>query len=273
MNKYTVFGNPIEQSKSPQIHQAFAAQFDMQLDYDKRLAEIGEFKAAVDRLRSQGGKGANVTAPFKGDAFDMADNLTELAKLSEAVNTLTLNDDGTINGDTTDGPGLVLDLTIHKAPIKGARILLIGAGGAARGVLKPLLDCQPQQVVVCNRTHSRAQALAEKFSQFGNVVALQADELETQGYDLVINSSSSSLTFELPPVPATIFNSQTFAYDMSYKNQDTTFVTWAKDNNVATAIDGLGMLIGQAAESFYIWHGKKPDVRKVLTEMRDQLTQ
>ena len=149
--------------------------------------------------------------------------------------------------------------------------LLIGAGGAARGVIKPLLDCQPEQLVICNRTHSKAEALADKFNQFGTVVAVAADDLDAAGYDVVINSSSSSLTFELPPVPATIFNKNTFAYDMSYKNVDTTFVAWAKEQGAAKSVDGLGMLVGQAAESFFVWHGKRPDINPVLAELRASL--
>lgn len=272
MEKYAVFGNPIAQSKSPQIHLAFAAQFGIKLEYQKHLVEIGAFEQAINNLKENGGKGCNVTAPFKGDAFSMANQLSERAQLAEAVNTLTLCADGSILGDNTDGPGLVIDLENQNAPIKGKRILLIGAGGAARGVIKPLLQCEPEQLVICNRTYSKAQVLVEKFSIYGPIKAIEAEQLSQDGYDLVINSSSSSLTNELPPVPACIFNANTFAYDMSYKAIDTTFVSWAKEQGCATVIDGLGMLVGQAAESFYVWHGKRPNIIPVLEELRAQLT-
>ncbi|NTS78628.1 shikimate dehydrogenase [Catenovulum sp. SM1970] len=268
MDKYAVFGNPISHSKSPLIHTEFAKQTEQALQYTAIKAEIGQFAEAVNTFVADGGKGCNVTVPFKEDAFKVADHISERAQLAEAVNTLTFNEDGTISADNTDGAGLVNDLQSHQAPLN-KRILLIGAGGAARGVIKPLLDCQPEQLVIFNRTHSKAQNLAEHFADYGNITAMTEKELEqSTGFDVVINSTSASLSDELPPVPATIFSQGGFAYDMAYGNKPTVFVEWALSNGCQTSLDGLGMLVGQAAVSFEIWREVKPETQTVIQALR-----
>lgn len=273
MDKYVVFGNPIGHSKSPIIHGLFAKQTKQNIEYTARKAEIGAFKQAIEALIAEGGLGCNVTVPFKEDAFKLADHISEGAQLAQAANTLTFHSDGSISADNTDGHGFILDLQIHHAPLVGKNILLIGAGGAARGVIKPLLDCQPAQLSVCNRTTSKAEELATRFSQYGNINAVSTEQLSNNHsqYDLVINSTSASLNKELPPVPATIFIGCRFAYDMAYGSEPTVFVNWAKAHGVTTAIDGLGMLVGQAAKSFEIWRGVQPDITPVLTELRKTL--
>lgn len=272
MDKYAVFGNPIAQSKSPFIHTEFAKQTSQALEYSAIGPEVDQFQSAITSFIAAGGKGANVTAPFKEQAYEMASHLSERAQLAQAVNTLSFNSDGSVSGDNTDGAGLLADLINHSAPL-GKRVLLIGAGGAARGVIQPLLEQNPEVLVITNRTHSKAEALAEYFKSHGNITALTAEQLNQQGeFDLVINSSSSSLFGELPDIPASIFKDQGFAYDMSYKATNTVFVDWALANGVAKAIDGLGMLVGQAAESFYVWREVKPDTSPVETLLRQQLS-
>lgn len=273
MNKYVVFGNPISHSKSPLIHQLFAQQINKTIDYSRRKAEVGGFNTAIEQLKSEGGVGCNVTVPFKDDAFKLANVVSQSAQLAQAANTLTFNDDGTISADNTDGVGFLLDLKTNQAPLTNKRILLIGAGGAASGVIKPLLDCDPALLTICNRTYSKAEALAKRFMSFGHINALTFEQLEDEslGFDLVINSTSASLHDELPPVPACVFNQCSFAYDMTYGNKPTVFVNWALENGVSQAIDGLGMLVGQAAKSFEIWHGIQPDITPVLAELRKTL--
>lgn len=272
MDKYAVFGNPIKHSKSPLIHNEFAKNTQQLMNYEAFSPEINKFAEGIFAFRKSGGKGCNVTVPFKEDAFKIADHISERANLAGAANTLILNSDGTISADNTDGAGLVLDLINNKAPIKEKRILIIGAGGAARGVIKPLLDCAPSEIVICNRTHSKAQALAERFNKFGNINAIPIQALHKQDtFDLVINSTSASLSGELPPVSSNIFKGCSFAYDMAYGNEPTCFVNWALENGVKKAIDGLGMLVGQAAESFSIWRNIRPEITPVLSILRQKL--
>lgn len=268
MDKYAVFGNPIQHSKSPQIHSMFAQQTEQALEYTAIQAELNDFSGAIAKFIAQGGKGCNVTVPFKEQAFKIADQVSERAKLAQAVNTFVFNDDGTIIADNTDGAGLVEDLKANKAPLTGT-VLLIGAGGAARGVIKPLLDSGVSSLVICNRTHEKAIELAKHFAPYGKVEALAIEQLDNMVFDLVINSTSASLTDELPPVPASIFSTKTFAYDMVYKNQLTSFCQWALKNNCLTAVDGLGMLVGQAAVAFELWRGVMPETINVLAQLRN----
>lgn len=263
MDKYAVFGNPIAQSKSPIIHQAFAKQTKQALTYEAILAPVDGFNQALDEFLAAGGKGCNVTAPFKQDAFNRADVLTEGAQLAEAVNTLMLLPDGKLLGDTTDGAGFVGDLLNNQVKLAGARILLIGAGGAASGVIKNLLEENPQELIICNRTFSKAQILADRYKAFGNIQAVEIDKLDGD-FDLVINSTSAGLTQQLPPVPTSIFSPDTVVYDMVYSDQMTAFNQWATENGVKQTIDGIGMLVGQAAVSFNIWRDIKPDTAAVI---------
>ncbi len=271
MDKYAVFGNPISQSKSPFIHQRFAQLTKQVMNYSAIKPEHDNFCLAIEQFKLAGGIGCNVTAPYKEQAFQLADHLSEEAKLAEAVNTLSFNEDGSISGDNTDGLGLVEDLKAKGAKLKG-RILLIGAGGAARGVIKPLLANNPQCLVITNRTFAKAELLANKFMPYGSISARSAEKLKYENqFDLVINSTSASLTNELPPVPHKIFANKPMAYDMSYKKELTSFCQWAKDNGCQHIADGLGMLVGQAAVAFEIWRGIMPETEPVLSALREEL--
>lgn len=270
IDRYAVFGNPISQSKSPFIHTLFARQTNQSMTYTAELAPVDGFVAAAEAFFAQNGKGCNVTVPFKEDAYRLATRLTERAQLAGAVNTLKKLDDGEILGDNTDGEGLVQDLLQNQVVIEGARILLIGAGGAARGVIKPLLDQKPAEIVITNRTLSKAQTLQEMFTSFGSIKAVEMAYIE-QSYDIIINSTSSSLSGELPAISSAIFSSNSTVYDMMYGSGLTTFNQWAIEHNAAVVYDGLGMLVGQAAESFMLWRGIRPGTKQILRELRKNL--
>ncbi|WP_414931660.1 shikimate dehydrogenase [Vibrio europaeus] len=270
IDNYVVFGNPIAQSKSPFIHTLFARQTNQPLTYTTLSPATDAFVQAASEFFAEGGKGCNVTVPFKEDAFRFATRVTERAQLAGAVNTLKKLDDGEILGDNTDGEGLVQDLLQYQVTLKEARILLIGAGGAARGVIKPLLDQQPAEIVVTNRTHAKAQQLAEMFQPYGKISAQPMDAV-SESFDLIINSTSSSLSGELPAISSAIFSPQSTVYDMMYGAGKTTFNQWATDNGVIKVYDGLGMLVGQAAESFMLWRGLRPGTKQILRELRKNL--
>ncbi|WAJ70305.1 shikimate dehydrogenase [Catenovulum adriaticum] len=270
MDQYKVYGNPIKQSKSPLIHTEFAKQTDQAIEYTSQLSELDTFEQDIAHFIKAGGKGCNVTMPFKERAFNLANKVSERAQLAQAANTLSFLEDGTIEADTTDGPGLVNDLLANGICLKGMSILLVGAGGAASGVIQPLLQSQPRMLVIANRTVSKATELAQRFGHFGNIEAKAFNELD-ESYDLVINSTSTSLTNELPAVPSKIFKQNAYAYDMVYGDKPTLFVEWAYQNGVKLALDGLGMLVGQAAESFYIWRNVKPDLLAVVEKLRGEL--
>jgi len=269
-DQYAVMGNPIAHSKSPRIHAAFASETHQDIHYDKLLVEQGQLAEAIANFRTQGGKGLNITVPFKNDAFDLADNLTERAQLAGAVNTLVLNNDGTLHADNTDGIGLVRDLTInHQFDLKGARILLLGAGGAVQGVLLPLLQQQPSEIVIANRTVSKAEALCEKFSAYGNLSASGFEDLNGQSFDGIINGTAASLQGEVPPLPDNILNEGAWCYDMMYSNEPTAFVQWGEKQGATQSVDGLGMLVEQAAESFALWRDVKPNTSTVIQLLRE----
>ncbi|MFM7485214.1 MAG: shikimate dehydrogenase [Betaproteobacteria bacterium] len=264
---YAVIGNPIEHSKSPQIHAQFAQQTGQAIAYQRLLAPLDGFTDTVHRFIESGGRGANVTVPFKLEAFALAVQRSERAQAAGAVNTLVF-ESGRIIGDNTDGVGLVRDISINAGVIIAAkRVLLIGAGGAAQGVILPLLEQQPQSVTISNRTLSKADDLVRQFAH----PALQtcAIDVLSEPYDIVINATSAGLSGDLPPLPATIFDSTTFAYDMLYAAQPTRFMQFAQLQGASTR-DGLGMLVEQAAESFYIWRGVRPDTAPVYTNLRAQ---
>ena len=262
-DRYAVFGHPIAHSKSPQIHAAFARQTGQDMTYEAILAPTDGFAASVAAFIAAGGRGANVTVPFKEDAFRLANRLSPRAQLAGAVNTLSFDATGIV-GDNTDGAGLVADLTRNLGrPLAGRRILLIGAGGAARGVIGPLLEQRPAALVVANRTAARADALA---ALFGNgVSACGLDGIEG-AFDLVINATAASLAGELPPLPPAIFAPGCLAYDMMY-GRDTPFLAFARQYGAATA-DGLGMLVEQAAEAFHLWRGVRPATAPVIAQLR-----
>lgn len=265
---YAVVGNPIAHSKSPRIHAAFAEQNQQDLLYKAELIPLGEFDKKVSNFFNHGGRGLNVTVPFKEDAYRFANAHTERAKRAQAVNTLKIMPDGSILADNTDGAGLVRDLTVnHNVTLTGKRILLLGAGGAVRGVLQPLLSEQPAEIVIANRTVSKAEALAQDFADAGKVTASGFETVEG-AFDVIINGTSASLSGELPPLPLSIFKADSVTYDMMYGAGRTVFNQWAFDNGVQTTIDGLGMLVEQAAEAFFVWRGVRPNTEEVMDMLR-----
>lgn len=271
-DRYCVFGNPIAHSKSPDIHAAYAAQTGHAIVYEKRLAPVDGFAAAVQAFIAEGGCGANVTVPFKLDAVKVANALTIRAQAAGAVNTLHFTDDGII-GDNTDGAGLVADIVNNAGvQISGRRVLLLGAGGAARGVVLPILEHRPAQLVIANRTVATAQALADQFAALGGEGVVSAcGYADINGaFDLVINATAASLGAELPPVPGTAFAPGALALDMMYGKEPTVFLEFAASHG-AVVRDGLGMLVEQAAEAFAVWRGVHPDTAPVLQSLRGQL--
>jgi shikimate dehydrogenase len=269
MDKYAVFGNPIKHSKSPAIHKQFAISLGENIDYTSILAPIDGFEKSVTDFFSTGAKGANVTMPFKEQAFAMADELTPLAEIVGAVNTLKVLDNGKLLGDNTDGVGFVNDLLANNVPIANERILIIGAGGAARGVILPLLEHKPKEIIIVNRTKSKAQDLANIFIQYGNVTAYGFDDLPFESYSVIVNSTSSSMNSELPALHETHLSSCKVGYDMFYSLTHTIFMDWIAQHNPATQLlDGSGMLVGQAAQSFYVWRNKMPEILPVVNMLK-----
>ncbi|KFZ36179.1 shikimate dehydrogenase [Shewanella mangrovi] len=269
-DRYAVFGNPIAHSKSPAIHHAFAQQTGEDLAYEKILAPVEEFAATAKSFFADARtKGANVTVPFKEQAYALCDELSERAKLAGAVNTLIKLENGQLQGDNTDGLGLVSDLAAHTS-LQGKTVLLIGAGGAAKGCLLPLLDADVTSVDIYNRTKVKAEQLAAVAPT--RCKACEAGTL-AQGYDVVINSTSASLHGQLPDVPSSVIGEHTICYDMMYGKEMTTFNQWAQAQGAKLVIDGLGMLVGQAAHSFNLWRGIYPAVEPVLQQLRQQLEQ
>jgi shikimate dehydrogenase len=268
-DRYCVFGNPVGHSKSPAIHAAFARQTGQDMAYEAILAPLGKFTETVQAFIKAGGRGANVTVPFKEEAFHLCTRRTPRAELAGAVNTLSFDDTGII-GDNTDGAGLLRDITLNLGcPIEGRRVLLLGAGGAARGALGPLLDARPAELVIANRTTARAVQLATHFSTLGAVTGCAYPELAGRTFDLIINATSASLGGELPPLPAGIFAPGSLAYDMMYSQRDTPFMSFARQQGAAQVADGLGMLVEQAAEAFFVWRGIRPDGAPVMAQLRD----
>ncbi|MDH5572846.1 MAG: shikimate dehydrogenase [Gammaproteobacteria bacterium] len=268
---YAVMGNPISHSKSPRIHTLFAEQTRQKLNYTAIHVDDWGFSQAVDNFFASGGGGLNITVPFKQDAWKLAAQLSPRAQRAGAVNTL-YKQDGKITGDNTDGVGLVHDLINNKGiAIKGSRILLMGAGGAARGVLALLLEQQPEIVVIANRTAEKAITLAAIFADLGNVSGSGYENLKGQQFDLIINATAASLKGEVPPLPDNIIADNGNCYDMMYGNQPTTFMNWCNAHGAAQVFDGLGMLVEQAAESFYIWRQVRPETGPVIKALRDEI--
>lgn len=274
MDRYAVIGNPIAHSKSPQIHAAFARQTGQALVYEALLAPLDGFAHTVAKFRAQGGRGLNVTVPFKLEAFALAERHTPRAQMAGAVNTLAFSADG-ILGDNTDGAGLVRDLSTNlECPLAGCRILLLGAGGATRGALLPLLDRRPASLTIANRTPGKAEALVSLFATRAGDTTLDAcgfDALAGRRFDLLINATAASLAGELPPLPPGLYAEGALAYDMMYGRGHTRFMRAALADGAARVADGLGMLVEQAAESFTLWRGVRPDSAPVLAELRRQI--
>ena len=262
-DRYAVIGNPIRHSKSPAIHQAFARVAGVDLEYTAIEAPPGGFEDAVQSFRERGGRGLNVTTPFKLEAYALADERSERAEVAGSVNTLKF-DGRSVEADNFDGIGLVRDIEDNLGyPIAGRRLLLLGAGGAARGILHPLMAREPAQLVIANRHGSRAAEIADRIGP-GNLLAGGYDVIGDEGFDLVINATSASMRGELPPAASTIFRADGLAYDLAYGLGTTPFLAVARSVGVQRLADGVGMLVEQAAESFAWWRGIRPDTRAVI---------
>ncbi|GAA5176839.1 shikimate dehydrogenase [Niveibacterium umoris] len=273
MDLYAVFGNPIAHSKSPWIHARFAEQTSQQISYEARLAPRDGFASAVAAFRNEGGRGANVTVPFKLEACALADRRSARAEAAGAANTLIFDERG-ITADNTDGVGLVRDLAHLGYTLEGSRVLLLGAGGAARGALLPLLAEAPSSLTIANRTVEKALALATAFQPEGRACALLGcgfDALQGSTFDVVINATSSSLSDDAPPLPQGIYAPGALAYDMMYGSDETRFMQAARELGAERLSDGLGMLVEQAAESFFLWRGVRPDTQPVREALRGTL--
>jgi shikimate dehydrogenase len=271
-DRYAVIGHPVSQSRSPFIHARFAEQTAQSMTYTTIDATPDAFEATVREFFAHGGKGLNVTVPHKETAARLADELTPRAQRAVAVNTLALRKDGTILGDNTDGAGLARDLlNNHRVTIAGRRVLLLGAGGAARGALAPLLGLKPSELTIVNRNVIRARELVDHFSDMGRLRAIGYSELGAEPYDLVINATAASLAGELPSLPPGIVNTRSICYDMYYSRDETPFTRWAHQRGCSRALMGLGMLVEQAAESFYLWRGVRPDTASVLSALTAEL--
>ena len=262
---YAVFGSPIKHSKSPRIHKLFAEQTQQALVYDAQEVPAEQFQTAVSVFFEQGGKGLNCTLPLKELAWSFADIKTERAELSKAVNTLALHVDGSILGDNTDGVGLLTDLiNNHQVKLNNTNVLILGAGGASRGIILPILEQNVASLVIANRTLDKAINLANEFVHKGSVKGCGFDDLANQQFELIINATSSSLSNDLPPLPENILSKNGVCYDLAYGNEPTTFVKWGQQNQASISLDGLGMLVEQAAEAFFIWRGVRPNTKEVI---------
>ena len=268
-DRYAVIGNPISQSKSPILHTAFARQYGHDLQYDRLLATPENFTATVQQFIAEGGKGMNVTAPFKLAALEFADTLTERARTAGAINTLKFSADGVL-GDNTDGVGMVNDIADRLGVVlKDRRILIIGAGGAARGILQPLLAAAPAHVLLVNRTESKAHELLQACGASAVAQAGPLGAVAEGGFDVVINATSASLSDAHLPLGDGVFAPGALAYDLVYGRGDTAFMSDARRLGATQVVDGLGMLVGQAAESYRLWYGCRPDVEPVMALMSE----
>jgi len=271
-DRYAVIGNPIAHSRSPIIHRAFAEQTGQDLSYEALLGPLDTFTPFVTQFFKDGGRGLNVTLPFKELAYALSEVLSKRAQQAGAVNTLMRGKDDRIYGDNTDGIGIVQDMTQnHGWTLEGMRVLIIGAGGAVRGVMGPLLAAGIASLRIVNRTPEKAETLAALFQGEGNVAAERYEDIPAGSVDILINGSSASLSGELPPVPAGILASGACAYDMAYGKGELPFMAWARGQGAARVSDGLGMLVEQAAESFYIWRHVRPETAPVLAMLREQI--
>ncbi len=269
---YAVVGNPISHSKSPRIHSLFAEQTGEAVEYTAIQAPLEGFETTVTSFFERGGRGLNVTVPFKERAWQMASRRTDRAAAAGAANTLYLDSEGSLTADNTDGAGLVTDLTInHGIALANTRILILGAGGAVRGVLGPLLAARPASITIANRTLARAEALVDLFAGQAGETRLEACEFRAADapMDLVINGTSASLQGDLPPLSPAVLGPDTVVYDMMYSLQTTTFNQWALEQGATRVFDGLGMLVEQAAESFQVWRGVRPQTAPVIDALRN----
>ena len=268
---YAVFGNPIKHSKSPTIHTEFARQFDEQITYRALRVEDDEFEARVKAFFEGGGQGLNITVPFKERAYALADQASERATRAGAANCLIPQADGQLRADNTDGVGLVRDMVAnHGWTLAGRKTLVLGAGGAVRGILQPLLAESPSAIVIANRTPERAQQLAAAFAADSRVpvIGCGLDELSGASFDLIINGTSAGLSGDMPALPELDLSDRCCCYDMVYGPEPTAFMRWAASKAAWAVADGLGMLVEQAAESYYLWRGKRPETAPVVQQLR-----
>lgn len=268
---YAVVGHPISHSKSPRIHSLFAEQTGQAVEYTAIQAPLDDFAGTVNTFFERGGKGLNVTVPFKEEAWHLVDERTLAAEAAGAVNTLYLDEQRRLCGDNTDGPGLVRDLTVnHGLDLKDTSVLVLGAGGAVRGILAPLIAQQPLRIVIANRTPSKAENLARLFAGVQPIRGCGFDDVD-ETFDVIINGTSASLQGDLPPLAPSVIGPKTVSYDMMYGPDLTPFNRWASDQGASRVIDGLGMLVEQAAESFARWRGIRPDTAPVMDALRDRV--
>ena len=267
-DRYALVGHPVDHSRSPLIHQLFARQTGENLSYELIDALPEEFETAVRGFGAAGGRGLNVTLPHKEAAFALCTSHGPEASLAGAVNTISISGRN-LRGDNTDGIGFIRDLTVnHECALAGRRVLLLGAGGAARGIVGPILTEQPDSLLIANRTLERAQILQRDFSALGNLSVCRFDELgDADAFDIVINATSAGLHGEQPPFPASLVSDSSFCYDLAYSLKPTPFVGWATASGAGKAVQGWGMLVEQAAESFAIWRGRRPDTRPILAKL------
>lgn len=268
IDRYGVMGYPVSHSRSPVIHRLFALQTNQHIQYELLQVSPDKLETAVRQFQRTGGKGLNVTVPHKSEVAKLCDQLSEPASTAGAVNTLSFRE-SEIHGDNTDGIGLLRDLAINQGvTLEGANILILGAGGATRGIVGPLLEMQPSSLRIANRTIDKAQALAEHFSHSGPVSACRFNMVPvSEDYDLIINATSAGVRGETPPYPEAALSERTFCYDLSYGLKPTPFSVWAREHGAARSVMGWGMLVEQAAESFHIWRGVRPDTAPVLKQM------
>jgi shikimate dehydrogenase len=267
-DRYGLVGHPVEHSRSPFIHTLFARQTGQNLTYELIDAAPAGFETAVRGFGAAGGKGLNVTVPHKEAAFALVDEASETAKTAGAVNTISI-DGSRLRGDNTDGLGFIRDVTVnHGEALAGRRIIVLGAGGAARGIVGPLLEQGPAELVVANRTRDRAEQLAADFGHPRNLrVAAFSDLAEFSALDVVVNATSAGLKGDAPPFPGSLVGPASFCYDLVYSRYDTPFVVWARDHGAGHAVQGWGMLVEQAAESFFIWRGVRPATAAILKQL------
>jgi shikimate dehydrogenase len=267
-DRYGVIGHPISHSKSPVIHRLFAQQTGEDLSYEAFDVPEPELEARLAALAREGVRGLNVTVPHKEHVARLAAQLTDRAHLAGAVNTLILAPDGRLDGDNTDGVGLLTDLTRNLGlSLKRKRVLILGAGGATRGIIPALLGAGPEALAVANRRVERARELSQRFARLGDIEPYRYEELASQHFELVINATSAGLQGEVPPFPASILRTDTVCYDLAYAMTDTPFLTWAKQHPVKAAYQGWGMLVEQAAEAFLVWRGVRPDTAAVRAKL------
>ena len=269
MDNYGVVGNPINHSKSPEIHQLFAKQVGHDILYHRIPATDENFASVLEEFFKKGGKGLNITLPFKEKAFKFADSCSDNAQSCRSVNTLTFSEDGRAHGDNTDGIGLINDLKNNDILLENKEVLILGAGGATRGIVPVLFKNGVGSITLYNRTAAKAELLQEEFMPFGEIQSLSSDDL-TGGFGLVINATSASLDGVIPDIPDNVV-SNAVCYDLAYSYGETSFLNWAKKNGSAKNLQGLGMLVEQAAESFYIWRGVRPRTSEVVNKLRSEL--